>query len=136
MKTLSSQQVGAVVARPASPSPGKALSVLIAICAVLWLWSQWPDWYYSGSNDKEAYYLLCNVVYSQWVLLLLPTLSNGILFWWSTGPLWSSPSLNAVEELKRGVVLVLCLLFHLVWALIALLCIGAAVMYVLWPLLT
>lgn len=132
---LSSQRI-AVLTCPASSSPGKALSVLVAVCAVLWLWTQWPDWYYSGSNDKEVYYLLSEVVYSWWAWVLLPLLSNGILFWWSTWPLWSSPSLNAVAELKRGVVLVLCLLFHLVSVLLALFWIVGSILFYFWPLST
>ena len=41
--------------RPAAPpSAGRALSVLVAVCAVLWVWLMLPEWYLSGTGNRHG----------------------------------------------------------------------------------
>jgi hypothetical protein len=91
---------------PASlPSPGRALSVFVAVCAVLWVWWMVPQfWPQLDANGVNSLF--------NWLKVALP-LSNGVVLWWVTRPMWQSPSLNKVEEAKRSFVLVLGVLFHL-----------------------
>ncbi|WP_022822409.1 hypothetical protein [Hymenobacter norwichensis] len=90
--------------RPAS-SPGRALSVLVAVCAVLWVW--WMVPYFWPQLDTYGVNSLFN-----WLKVALP-LSNGAVLWWVTRPMWKSPRLDKQEEFKRSFVLVLSVLFHL-----------------------
>ncbi|MBO0359310.1 hypothetical protein J0X19_15210 [Hymenobacter sp. BT186] len=90
--------------RPTTP-PGRALSVLVAVCAVLWVW--WMVPYFWPQLDTYGVNSLFN-----WLEVALP-LSNGIVLWWVTRPMWKSPQLDTRQELKRSFVLLLSVLFHL-----------------------
>jgi hypothetical protein len=90
--------------RPVS-SPGRALSVLVAVCAVLWVW--WMVPYFWPQLDTYGVNSLFN-----WLKVALP-LSNGAVLWWVTRPMWKSPRLDKQEEFRRSFVLVLSVLFHL-----------------------
>jgi hypothetical protein len=90
--------------RPVS-SPGRALSVLVAVCAVLWVW--WMVPYFWPQLDAHGVNSLFN-----WLNVALP-LSNGAVLWWVTRPMWKSPRLDKQEEFRRSFVLVLGVLFHL-----------------------
>ena len=85
-------------------APGRALSVLVAVCAVLWVWWMVPQFW--PQLDAHGVNSLFN-----WLKVALP-LSNGVVFWWVTRPMWKSPSLNNSVESKRSFVLVLGVLFH------------------------
>lgn len=92
-------------AKPALRSSGRALAVLIAVCAVLWVWWMlpqfWPQLHTGGFDELFT-----------WLQVALP-LGNGIVLWWVTRPMWQSPRLDKQQELKRGFVLLLSVLFHL-----------------------
>ncbi len=96
---------------PALPSPGRALAVLVAVVAVQWLWMQWPEWCYSGSGNRQQYNNYRSLVHSEWVWLILPVISNWLVFQLSTKPLWNSAQYNT-QETKRSLVLKACVLFH------------------------
>ncbi|MDF7813399.1 hypothetical protein [Hymenobacter sp. YC55] len=87
------------------PSSGRALAILIAVCAVLWVWWMlpqfWPQLHTGGFDELFT-----------WLQVALP-LGNGVVLWWVTRPMWQSPRLSKQEELKRGFVLLLSVLFHL-----------------------
>ncbi|WP_375435622.1 hypothetical protein [uncultured Hymenobacter sp.] len=96
---------------PALPSPGRALGVLVAVVAVQWLWTQWPEWCYSGIGNRQQYNNYNSLVHNEWVWLILPVVSNWFVFQLSTKPLWNSARYNT-EETKRSLVLKICVLFH------------------------
>lgn len=87
------------------PSSGRALAVLIAVCAVLWVWWMlpqfWPQLHTSGFDELFT-----------WLQVALP-LGNGVVVWSVTRPMWQSPRPDNREELKRSFVLLLSVLFHL-----------------------
>lgn len=87
------------------PSAGRALSVLVTVCAVLWVWWMLPQFWpqlHTGRYDELFI----------WLQVGLP-LGNGVVLWWVTRPMWRSPRLHKWEELKRSFVLVLGVFFHL-----------------------
>lgn len=91
--------------RPAvPPSAGWALSVLVAVCAVLWVWWMLPQlWPQLNTNASK----------STVAELLALLLGNCAVFWWTTRPMWQNPRLHSREEFKRSFVLVLSVFFHL-----------------------
>ncbi|SHK57769.1 hypothetical protein [Hymenobacter psychrotolerans] len=91
----------------AVPSAGKALSVLVAVCAVLWVWNM--DWW-----PRPQYQLVADIIYSYWMCALLAAGSNYIVFRWATWPLWKRPH----SDNGRTLVLLLCLAFHVAWLLV------------------
>lgn len=99
--------------RPAVPhSAGRALAVLVAVCAVLWVWLMLPDWFRSGSADYEMARRLDGLLFNGWTLTALPLASNYVVWRYVTKPLWLYPRRGNSDELKRGLVLVLAVLFH------------------------
>ncbi|WBO83234.1 hypothetical protein [Hymenobacter yonginensis] len=95
---------------PAPPSAGRALSVLIAVCAVLWVMLILPSWYLSGTGDWQSYNDLLGI--ACYALAAAPLWSSYIVWRWATGPMWLAEPMQI--EFKRGLVLALCLVFHLV----------------------
>jgi hypothetical protein len=95
--------------RPAAlPSAGRALSVLIAVSAVLWLWIMLPELWPVSTNSQ-----LRPVVYSAWLLMPLVLLANYLVFRWATLPMWRGIRPGLLADARRGFVLLLGVLFHL-----------------------
>lgn len=99
---------------PAPPSAGRALSVLIAVCAVLWVWLMLPEWYLSGYLDSEAANWLRDTLYNIWTVSVVVIVSNLVMWRWCTQPMWR----NLVASGKSNVVLGLALLFHMAFAFV------------------
>jgi hypothetical protein len=95
------------------PSAGRALSVLIAVCAVLWLLLMLPSWYLSGTGDWQGHDQLLGIMC--YILAAAPLWSSYLVWRWATRLMWRAEPLQV--ELKRGLVLVLCLGFHLLMLL-------------------
>ncbi|MBC6696759.1 hypothetical protein [Hymenobacter sp. BT190] len=96
--------------RPAAPpSAGRALSVLIAVCAVLWVLIVLPSWYLSGTADWQGHHTLLNAV--GYTLAAAPLWSNYVVWRWATRLMWQAEPLQV--EFNRKLVLGLCLVFHL-----------------------
>ncbi|QNH63144.1 hypothetical protein [Hymenobacter sediminicola] len=93
-----------------APSAGHALSVLVAVCAVLWVWNM--DWW--PLQEAPKYRLVAQVLYSYWTCALLVLGSNYSVFRWATRPLWKSTRPDTTSTL----VLLLCLVFHAAWVLL------------------
>lgn len=92
------------------PSAGKALSVLVAVCAVLWVWN--VDWW--PRHETPSYRFIAEILYSYWTCGLLVVGSNYCVFRWATWPLCKRPHTDRVSTL----VLLLCVFFHIAWALL------------------
>ena len=94
--------------RPAAPpSAGRALSVLIAVCAVLWLWLMLPElWPLTDTTEFKQ------IVHGEWLGALV-LFANYLVFRWATQSMWRGSRPNLLKDAKRGFVLLLCLLFHL-----------------------
>ncbi|MCR5888845.1 hypothetical protein LRS06_13940 [Hymenobacter sp. J193] len=96
--------------RPAAlPAAGEALSVLLAVCAVLWVWWMLPDLW------PLAHHQLVRLVHSEWAWTLLPPLANWVVFRQATRPVLQALSrVWPAARRKYRFVLLLCLLFHVV----------------------
>lgn len=100
--------------RPAAPpSAGRALSVLIAVCAVLWLLLMLPSWYLSGTGDWQGHEQLLGIMC--YTLAAAPLWSSYLVWRWATRLMWRAEPLQV--EFERGLVLGLCLVFHLLMLL-------------------
>ena len=102
------------------PSAGRALSVLVAVCAVLWVWHQGPEWYWANSTDKEAMQGLRKILHGYFMVVTLLVGSNGVVWRWATQPLWRSLRTSETGDLGRTYVLVLAITFHLAFLLLIL----------------
>ncbi|QIX60801.1 hypothetical protein FY528_16990 [Hymenobacter lutimineralis] len=115
----------------ALPSAGRALSVLVAAGAVLWVWWMLPDLWPTATQ---------NAVWVWWpgALLGVP-LANLAVFLGATRPLGANLTTRPASlELKHLGVLMLCGLFHLFTFLPWLLCLAFYLLFALdgQPLLT
>ena len=100
-------------ARPEGlPSAGRALSVLVAVCAVLWVWLMLPQWWQTGSVSEPTQQRVSQLLFQANVLWPLVIVLNILLLLYATRPMWQGTRLTLKEEVKRGLVLLLCLLFH------------------------
>ena len=93
--------------RPAAPpSAGRALSVLIAVGAVLWLWMMLPElWPLTNTYEFKQ------IIHGEWLGALV-LFTNYVVFRWATRPMWRDTRPTLLEDAKRGFVLLMCLLFH------------------------
>jgi hypothetical protein len=107
---------------PAPPSAGRALSVLIAVCAVLWVWLMLP-WWLAGTDEWNKQQWLWEALYSLWSSVLLSFSSSLAVFYWAIKPLWQ-PDKKGTEGATRLIVLWLCLSFQAI-LLLSWLCILA-----------
>ncbi|HEX8425205.1 hypothetical protein [Hymenobacter sp.] len=98
----------------APPSNGRALSVLVAVCAVLWVWANALEWYAGGFANREAIQALRSTLYNGWILSLLTVVSNAVVWRWVTVPLWRNACINNESNLVLG----LAILFHLAFLLL------------------
>lgn len=94
------------------PSAGRALSVLIAVCAVLWIWLMLPQWWLANSVARQNQ--VSHIVFHEIVVWLIISSVNIILLQYATRPMWLGERASLLEEAKRGFVLLLCLMFHLI----------------------
>lgn len=96
--------------RPAAPpSAGRALSVLLAVCAVLWVWLMLPRWW----QIDAASYQVKRLTFNDFVFWSLVVVLNIVLLLYATRPMWRGERQTVLKGAKRGFVLLLCLLFHL-----------------------
>ena len=102
------------------PSAGRALSVLVAVCAVLWVWYQGPKWYWANPTDKETMQWLRKILHGYFMAAALLAGSNGVVWRWATQPLWRSLRTSETGDLGRTYVLVLAITFHLAFLLLIL----------------
>lgn len=97
--------------RPAAaPSAGRALSVLVAACAVLWVWWMLPAWLLF---DPAAQLRTGAGWYGSTSMLALIGAANMAVHWHATRPMWRGTRPTLAADTKRAFVLTLCLLFHL-----------------------
>ncbi|RSK51437.1 hypothetical protein [Hymenobacter rigui] len=118
-------------------SAGRSLAVLLATCAVLWVWWQIPNWYRLGAADEATLAQLVHLWQQAWLLALLVTAANAVVLYRATLPLAlpSSPaSLLDTQSSLAGAVFWLCTFFHLA-SLLLLLLVGAGQLSLnpLWP---
>ena len=115
--------------RPVPPSSaGRALSVLVAVCAVLWVWWMAPEWCIDETSDQFDFWQLEYIGRNGLAWFCLFPLGNWAVFRWSTRPL---SALNIPFSLASVSVFSLSIVFHiftlLPWVLLTLIWIFLAV---------
>jgi len=100
------------------PSAGLCLGVLIGNVALLWVWTQLPAWYRSGSTDVESYIVFQKIWLGAAATSAMLLLTNAAVLRWATLPL-ALPHLehtgpvDGVQFWKHHFVFWLCVVFHL-----------------------
>lgn len=81
-------------------------------CAVLWVWLMLPELWQTADGSQSAQRDISSIMYSWMMIWPLAAAANGAVLVFATRPMWRGTRPSLREETKRGGVLLLCLLFH------------------------